>query len=126
MRCDFFYRRDLFSSETLFSGEIHFLGETRFSGVSFLGGNIFFGEEINILCSFILQFLNVPFLYSFWCYETIAQKSNEIPYNLSQCGNFLVTDFCLCVSLNNLYTLCPIIFQFGRGSSRLRCKIGSK
>ena len=57
--------------------------------------------------------LSVHLLY----YETVTQKLIKIPYNLSQSGNydvrefFVVADFCLCVSLNNLCTLSVQLFS---------------
>ena len=83
-----FSDENYFSGKTLFSGETHFLREKRFLGVRYSSGMVFFGGEINTLCLFTSQFWSVPCLYSFWCYKTITQKLNKIPYNLSQCGNY--------------------------------------
>ena len=82
----------IFQVKHFFGRDTFFEGETVF-GRQFFERTVFFGGEINTLCSFTFQFWNLPFLYSFWCYETITQKLNKIPYNLSQCGNYDVRDF---------------------------------
>ena len=89
---DPFFGVELLLEETLFGWNNFFGGDAFLRVDTFLRGDVFFGGEINTLCSFIFQFLSAPFLYSFWCYETIAQKLIKNLYNLSQCGNYDVRE----------------------------------